>query len=81
MLEEYDEEIRSPSRTMRTSAVVRVRKTGATRKHGVQFSRINVYAGDGFRRQYCGERREMRDLNYDHVVRACARGHTSGRTS
>ena len=76
VLEEYDEEIRSPSRTLRTPAVVRLRKTGATRKHGVRFSRINVYTRDGFRCQYCGERKEMRDLNYDHVVPRVRGGHT-----
>jgi 5-methylcytosine-specific restriction endonuclease McrA len=34
----------------------------------VRFSRVNVYTRDGFRCQYCGEKKEMRDLNYDHVV-------------
>jgi len=76
VLEEYDEEIRSPSRTLRTPAVVRLRKTSATRKQGVRFSRINVYTRDGFRCQYCGERKEMRDLNYDHVVPRVRGGHT-----
>ena len=68
VLEEYDVEIRSPSVAMRTPAVVRLRKAGSTTKHAVRFSRINVYTRDGFRCQYCGERKEMRDLNYDHVV-------------
>jgi 5-methylcytosine-specific restriction endonuclease McrA len=76
VLEEYDEEIRSPTRTLRTPAVVRLKKTGATRKHAVRFSRINVYTRDGFRCQYCGERKEMRDLNYDHVVPRVRGGHT-----
>ena len=76
VLEEYDEEIRSPSRTLRTPSVVRLRKTGATRKHAVRFSRVNVYTRDGFRCQYCGERKEMRDLNYDHVVPRVRGGHT-----
>jgi 5-methylcytosine-specific restriction endonuclease McrA len=68
VLEEYDEEIRSPSRALRTPAVVRLKKAGAVKKHAVRFSRINVYTRDGFRCQYCGEKRDMRDLNYDHVV-------------
>jgi 5-methylcytosine-specific restriction endonuclease McrA len=76
VLEEYDEEIRSPSRTLRTPAVARLKKTGATRKHAVRFSRINVYTRDGFRCQYCGERKEMRELNYDHVVPRVRGGHT-----
>jgi 5-methylcytosine-specific restriction endonuclease McrA len=76
VLEEYDEEIRSPSRTLRTPAVARLKKTGAARKHGVRFSRINVYTRDGFRCQYCGERKEMRHLNCDHVVPRVRGGHT-----
>ncbi|MGH7440794.1 MAG: HNH endonuclease, partial [Polyangiaceae bacterium] len=76
VLEEYDDEIRSPSRALRTPAVVRLCKAGSTTKHAVRFSRINVYTRDGFRCQYCGERKEMRDLNYDHVVPRVRGGHT-----
>jgi 5-methylcytosine-specific restriction endonuclease McrA len=67
VLEEYDEEIRAPSRSLRTPSVVRLKKSPST-KHVVRFSRINVYTRDGFRCQYCGEKKAMRDLNYDHVV-------------
>ena len=71
VLEEYDDEIRAPSRSLRTPSVVRLKKGPAT-KHVVRFSRINVYTRDGFRCQYCGEKKAMRDLNYDHVVpRVC----------
>ena len=75
VLEEYDEEIRAPSRALRTPAVVRLRKAMAT-KQAVRFSRINVYTRDGFRCQYCGEKKAMRDLNYDHVVPRVRGGHT-----
>ncbi len=76
VLEEYDEEIRSPSLVMRTPAVVRLRKAGTTIKHAVRFSRVNVYTRDGFRCQYCGEKKEMRQLNYDHVVPRVRGGRT-----
>lgn len=76
VLEEYDQEIRSSSLTLRTPAVIRQRKAGSTIKRAVRFSRINVYTRDGFRCQYCGERKEMRDLNYDHVVPRVRGGHT-----
>jgi 5-methylcytosine-specific restriction endonuclease McrA len=76
VLEEYDEEIRSRSLALRTPAVVRLRKAGATMKHAVRFSRINVYTRDGFRCQYCGEKKGMRDLNYDHVIPRVRGGHT-----
>src|SRR5215831_14542613 len=68
VLEEYDVEIRSLSWALRTPAVVRLKKTIGGKKHAVRFSRINVYTRDGFRCQYCSEKKEMRDLNYDHVV-------------
>src|ERR1700756_234235 len=67
VLEEYDEEIRSLSLALRTPAVVRLKKGRVTTKQVVRFSRINVYTRDGFRCQYCGEKKSMRDLNYDHV--------------
>src|SRR5215472_2440490 len=75
VLEEYDEEIRAPSRALRTPAVVRLRKA-LTTKQAVRFSRINVYTRDGFRCQYCGEKKAMRDLNYDHVIPRVRGGHT-----
>jgi 5-methylcytosine-specific restriction endonuclease McrA len=68
VIEEYDEEIRSRDLALRTPAVVRLRKARTTIKQVVRFSRINVYTRDGFRCQYCGAKRQMRDLNYDHVI-------------
>lgn len=68
VLEEYDEEIRSPSTTIRMPAVVQLTKPLASMKRGVKFSRINVFTRDNFRCQYCGERKAMKDLNYDHVL-------------
>jgi 5-methylcytosine-specific restriction endonuclease McrA len=68
VLEEYDEEIASPSLTIRTPAVARLKRPIDAVKRGVKFSRINVFTRDGFRCQYCGDRRTMRELNYDHVV-------------
>ncbi|HEY8086191.1 MAG TPA: HNH endonuclease [Polyangiaceae bacterium] len=77
VIEEYDEEIRSRSFSLRTPAVVRLKKGGATTKQVVRFSRINVYTRDGFRCQYCGERKAMRDLNYDHVIPRVRGGKTN----
>ncbi len=76
VLEEYDEEIRSQSLALRTPAVVRLKKGRASTKDGVRFSRINVYTRDGFRCQYCGEKKAMRELNYDHVVARVRGGKT-----
>jgi len=76
VLAEYEEEIRSRTFALRTPAVVRLKKGGTTTKQVVRFSRINVYTRDGFRCQYCGEKKSMRDLNYDHVLPRVKGGQT-----
>ena len=68
VLEEYDEDIRSPSLAIKAPAVVRLRRALGGMKRGVKFSRVNVFARDEFRCQYCGTRRPVHELNYDHVV-------------
>lgn len=68
VLEEYDETVSSPSTTYFVPAVMRLRKTVASVKKGVKFSRVNVFTRDGFRCQYCGEKKNMKELNYDHVI-------------
>jgi len=52
-----------------------IRAVGSV-KRGVKFSRINVFTRDGFKCQYCGARKKMVELNYDHVVPR----HLGGRT-
>ena len=69
VLEAYDETICSPTVVLKTPAVVRLVSPGSVVKDKrVRFSRINVYLRDGFRCQYCGEKKAMRELNYDHVI-------------
>lgn len=68
VLETYAETVSSPSMTLSIPAVVRLKRHVNTHKRGVKFSRINVFTRDGFRCQYCGVKKTMRELNYDHVV-------------
>jgi 5-methylcytosine-specific restriction endonuclease McrA len=77
VLEEYDEVIypydmatsmQIPGWTGRLPAVVRLIKSVSAFKKGVKFSRINVFTRDRFTCQYCGARKPMKDLNYDHVI-------------
>jgi 5-methylcytosine-specific restriction endonuclease McrA len=68
VLEEYDEDIRSPNFAIKAPAVVRLKRPIGGMKRGVKFSRINVFARDDFRCQYCGTKRPLHELNYDHVV-------------
>lgn len=52
---------------VRMPAVVRLLgKLG--RKKAVKFSRINVLTRDRYSCGYCGQRKPMAELNYDHVV-------------
>ena len=76
VLEEYDDVIRSPNLAIRAPAVVRLRRPIGGMKRGVKFSRINVFARDDFRCQYCGAKRTIGDLNYDHVVPRVQSGKT-----
>src|ERR1700679_4106485 len=77
VLEEYPEVIYPtgvalksgiPGWTGQMPAVVRLVKPVSTFKKGVKFSRINVFTRDSFTCQYCGARKAMKDLNYDHVI-------------
>jgi len=76
VLEEYEEEIRSPSCTIRMPAVARLLSSKGTVKRSIKFSRVNVFARDGFRCQYCGDKKTMRELNYDHVLPRTMGGRT-----
>jgi 5-methylcytosine-specific restriction endonuclease McrA len=77
VLEEYDEELRAPSITLRTPAVVRLMAGSVSTKSKVRFSRMNVFLRDGFRCQYCGEKKLMDELNYDHVLPRTRGGKTA----
>lgn len=68
VIETWDADLRGPSVAMKAPAVVRLTKGSVSTKKAVRFSRINVYTRDGFRCQYCGARKPLRQLNYDHVV-------------
>ena len=71
IVEEYDEVVYYSAErgsTLYMPAVARLIKPVAHHKKGVKFSRVNVMARDNFTCQFCGERKEMSQLNYDHVV-------------
>jgi 5-methylcytosine-specific restriction endonuclease McrA len=77
IVDSYEEELRSPSITMKMPAVVRLKNTPSAVKRSVKFSRVNVFTRDGFRCQYCGSPKRMAELNYDHVTPR----HLGGRTT
>lgn len=73
----YDEEIRSPSMTMKLPAVMRLHVPTRMLKNGVKFSRENVYTRDDYTCQYCIKPFPPRALSYDHVVPRAAGGQTT----
>lgn len=76
ILVSYNEEIRSPSVTMKMPAVIRITTKMAGAKRGIKFSRLNVYIRDGFQCMYCGNKFPINKLNLDHVVPRSAGGKT-----
>lgn len=68
VVEEYDEVVRSAYLTMRIPAVIRLNGYVTKPVKALKFSRVNVYARDGFRCQYCGVKCKTSELTYDHVI-------------
>lgn len=68
VVSEYDEVVRSPSVEMRLPAVLRLKTQLGHIKRGVKFSRANVFTRDNFTCQYCLNRKQREELNFDHVV-------------
>jgi 5-methylcytosine-specific restriction endonuclease McrA len=77
VVEEYDAQVRATSLIIKVPAVVRLRK--AFRRHAkpVKFSRVNIYARDGYRCQYCGTKCTIDGLTYDHVMPRSRGGRTT----
>jgi 5-methylcytosine-specific restriction endonuclease McrA len=76
VIEEYSHDIRSVSLVIKVPAVVRLLR--AFRRHAkpVKFSRVNIYARDHYRCQYCGKKAAMHELTYDHVIPRSQGGRT-----
>jgi 5-methylcytosine-specific restriction endonuclease McrA len=66
--EEYNTTVSSPSVTYFIPAVLQLRRAFYPHKKGVRYSRDNIFARDGYKCQYCGERKSSRELNLDHVI-------------
>lgn len=79
IVEEYEDELRSAYLVIKIPAVVRLinKVSRRKRKKGVKFSRIGVYARDGFRCQYCGAKKASKDFTFDHVVPRSRGGKTN----
>lgn len=76
IIEEYDEDIRSVSITIKMPAVVRLLQRVRGKRQPVKFSRINVAARDNYTCMYCGVKFPISKLTYDHVTPRCQGGKT-----
>ena len=77
VIEAYDTAVRATSVIVQVPAVVRLRKAYRRHPKPVKFSRVNIYARDGYRCQYCGDRCTPAELTYDHVVPRSRGGKTT----
>jgi len=72
-----DRTIQGVNRTYPMPSVVRVVRHFKRDRIRLKFSRLNVYARDGFRCQYCGACRPTEDLTFDHVTPRSRGGRTT----
>lgn len=77
MIEEYDQDIRSTYLVIKVPSVVRLLNGFRRHKKPVKFSRVNIYGRDGYVCQYCGVKKTMGELTYDHVVPRTLGGKTT----
>ena len=69
VLEVYNREIHGVSISFRLPSVLRLLKCVRAKDiHKVKFSRANIFARDSYRCQYCGDRFDIKELTFDHVI-------------
>lgn len=68
VIEEYDKDLRSTYLVIKMPAVVRLVEMFRRKKKKVKFSRVNIYARDKYRCQYCNRKGKMKDFTFDHVI-------------
>ena len=77
VVEEYDANIRAVSLIIKVPAVVRLLRGFRRHAKPVKFSRVNIYARDAYKCQYCAVRCSVSELTYDHVVPRARGGRTT----
>jgi len=77
VIEEYDKDLRSTYLVIKMPAVVRLVQMFSRRKKKVKFSRVNIYARDKYKCQYCRTKGKLKDFTFDHVVPRAKGGKTT----
>jgi 5-methylcytosine-specific restriction endonuclease McrA len=68
VVQEYETSVRSVSVEIRVPAVVRLVRSFRRHYKPIKFSRVNLYARDGYRCQYCRRKTTVDELTFDHVI-------------
>ncbi len=76
IISEYENEVHSPSFTMRLPSVISL-KEFVQQSRRPAFTRFNVFLRDRFRCQYCADTFPTHELTFDHVVPRSRGGRTS----
>ena len=77
VIEEYDRDIKCTSMLIKIPAVVRLLNAFRRHRKPVKFSRVNIYGRDNYRCQFCGDKKSINELTYDHVVPRAQGGKTN----
>ena len=72
----YDQEIRSPSISLRLPSVISLKQYIAAQRQPA-FTRFNVFLRDRFACQYCGAALPAHELTFDHLVPRSRGGRTT----
>ena len=65
---EKHEWVRTPRLTVAVPKIIRVLTYDRRPHHGIRLNRRNIYARDGNRCQYCGNKFPIKELSLDHVL-------------
>lgn len=76
LLETYEEEIRSPGRTMKCPAVVRLKVFVAKKRRLAKFTRRAVCIRDNSECGYCGVKLSSKEVTFDHILPLAVGGTT-----
>jgi 5-methylcytosine-specific restriction endonuclease McrA len=77
VIEQYDRAVKTISLAIKIPAVVRLLNAFRRHKKTVKFSRVNIFGRDKYSCQYCGAKKKISELTYDHVLPRAQGGTTT----
>ncbi len=77
ILSEYNEEVHSPTMSMKVPSVIALKEYVPQDQLKPAFTRFNLFLRDNWRCQYCGQQFKTPELTFDHVIPRAKGGGTS----